>query len=420
MAFNAYTPAVSRGPTDVLGRSFWFVQQAQFSLVFLFFGDEPRVATLLATGMAVLFLVIVARSPTTVATSPTWANFWVYALVAWAGLSLFWTSAPVAGLNYWIALTASTVAAGRIARAAPDVETAVGSACWGLFWGAVCLALITLTTLDPDNTLARLGDPVSLHPNVIGNRLALGGLAGGYLILAVRLRFGRHAIAYALLMVCFLLTFSKTSLIAWVTAGLIFLMLMSVARRARITAIVSLALGAAAAYGGLRSRWEDYAQVGDGRALETLSGRTVLWPLVREAIADRPVMGYGIHSFESAGPQPFSISIGSAHNELLNLAFNFGIIGLALGVMVYMSCVYRGIRARLHCSPESKNLGALLIAFTVYFLVRGFTEADPVALAFPLPLVIVLFYASGTRGFGSRQSAADPDSLPATKDLRLG
>lgn len=67
---------------------------------------------------------------------------------------------------------------------------------------------------------------------------------------------------------------------------------------------------------------------------DTLTGRTILWPMVLEKITERPLLGYGYSSFWLGYEQP-SVSIveraewnpANAHNGVLDLFLEIGIMG---------------------------------------------------------------------------------------------
>src|SRR5690606_25409864 len=69
-----------------------------------------------------------------------------------------------------------------------------------------------------------------------------------------------------------------------------------------------------------------YVFVLDGKPLFTLTGRTLIWQeLIQGAYMN--FFGNGLSAFDLRGPQPFPNIIYSAHNELLNQIFAFGLFG---------------------------------------------------------------------------------------------
>lgn len=91
----------------------------------------------------------------------------------------------------------------------------------------------------------------------------------------------------------------------------------------------------------------------------TLTGRTDIWGALIEAVRARPWTGYGFEAFWEAenGPvywveQATNFLPSHAHNAWLETALAFGLPGLALAALLYLSGLATGLR-RLFRGPET-------------------------------------------------------------------
>ncbi|MBD5656328.1 MAG: O-antigen ligase family protein [Candidatus Eremiobacteraeota bacterium] len=113
----------------------------------------------------------------------------------------------------------------------------------------------------------------------------------------------------------------------------------------------------------------------------TLTGRTDFWPYLNQAIADRPLLGYGYNAFfrsfagenylssyvvEAGGWSPYH-----AHNSFLQICLDAGYVGLAL--LLYALAV--GFwRALVFLGRERGNVAAWPLAILLYLVLGSFTE----------------------------------------------
>lgn len=190
-------------------------------------------------------------------------------------------------------------------------------------------------------------------------------------------------LAMATLLATFALCFSKTSLAALVVS----MTFMQVSRRGPISKkMTSLIFVFLFIITVILARLEYLVQytyeVQGGRALETLSGRTLIWNIYFENIHQFWVFGAGINSFAS-----YSTALpnnpGNVHNDLMNISFNYGVIGLGL----YIFIISYFVSAVRKTSPSGKQIA---IPTLLFFLVTGISEADLVSSVFS-PYLLLLF-----------------------------
>jgi len=117
----------------------------------------------------------------------------------------------------------------------------------------------------------------------------------------------------------------------------------------------------------------------------TLTGRTLFWPLIVEAINKRPFFGYGYLGFWKPSPNPEDPSFPiispdngfrpeHSHNGFLDVGVDFGWGGLLLFIISIIINIYYGI---LYLNRCKKNylVGLPLIIFT-QILIFNFTETS--------------------------------------------
>jgi exopolysaccharide production protein ExoQ len=114
----------------------------------------------------------------------------------------------------------------------------------------------------------------------------------------------------------------------------------------------------------------------------TLTGRTDLWPAVLEMIAKRPWLGYGYDAFwmgwEGESAQVWIILAGfgrnffptHAHNGVLELWLNLGLLGVLVFALVLLLTFGRAIR--LMRSTKAMD-GVWPLAYLTFMLLVGIT-----------------------------------------------
>ena len=130
----------------------------------------------------------------------------------------------------------------------------------------------------------------------------------------------------------------------------------------------------------------------------TLTGRTELWALVEDAIAQRPLLGYGFDSFWT-GLQGDSLSIirtvgwlvPTAHNGYLDLLLGIGYVGALLFAPLVLYALWRSFATVAREEGSARYFPA---AFLVFWLVYNLNESALLTRGgIPSLLFIALFTA---------------------------
>jgi exopolysaccharide production protein ExoQ len=115
----------------------------------------------------------------------------------------------------------------------------------------------------------------------------------------------------------------------------------------------------------------------------TLTGRTDLWAIGQEFIAERPWLGVGYHAFWISGYAPaeqiwamFGEPSGAGfnfHDLYISNAVELGLIGIAIEVaMIYGGLILMGALAIVRPTPAN----ALLLGLQVLLVLRSFIEVE--------------------------------------------
>jgi exopolysaccharide production protein ExoQ len=112
----------------------------------------------------------------------------------------------------------------------------------------------------------------------------------------------------------------------------------------------------------------------------TLTGRTQLWGLVLDAVAKRPIVGYGFDAFFT-GLRGESLNVliragwlvPAAHNGFLELLLGLGIIGLAVFLLVFVQTFNRALT---YVRLEQNSMGFWPVTYLCFFAMHNMTESD--------------------------------------------
>jgi putative inorganic carbon (HCO3(-)) transporter len=217
------------------------------------------------------------------------------------------------------------------------------------------------------------------HPNFLGAYLVMVIPLTAVRLLAAKNVAGRLAYGglLALQGLCLLLTFSRSGWLAALGGGLVLLFLLARIRGRlglfwRAVAIVALLVAGVSvlAYvdpGGLvsASPFEPLHSVLRGKSAATRI-RLLEWQAMPSLIAARPLLGYGPDTFPLAFSRVYPPELAvyggpdatgdHAHNQILDLAVDAGLVGAALYLAVVAVAVIRGLAALRRTADANRQL----------------------------------------------------------------
>ena len=111
------------------------------------------------------------------------------------------------------------------------------------------------------------------------------------------------------------------------------------------------------------------SRTGDGDEITSGNGRSLIWSVVFEMIAEKPLFGHGYAAATfllPEDPRLFSVA-AHTHNMYLEVLFSGGIMSLALFAVAMALTLYQGFR----------NHAFEPMLILVFFMFRGLTEPAP-------------------------------------------
>lgn len=280
---------------------------------------------------------------------PRGALVWVILFSIWAGLSMTWT------LSFGASTEKVLVVVRSLGMAWLLYEYLDGDARWRavltafVLGGYVCVGglLTALRTgpLSEELEYARyaVGD---LDPNDVAATLALGVPMAWYLAGKTRSRVIRllSRIYLPLAGAAILLTGSRGGLMALVVAlGFVLSTLPRLSVGAKCMAVMALVAGAAAIHFLVPdTAWTRLLTIPDELREGTFANRTLIWRAGFKMLPDHPFGGAGVGAFkDEIFMKGGYFTPKVAHNLILGVLFDLGIVGLALFIGVLSSLVRR-------------------------------------------------------------------------------
>ncbi len=176
------------------------------------------------------------------------------------------------------------------------------------------------------------------HPNVFAEYLLFVFFVGLYTFRFVRLsRFGRLACGALMLAVLFCLSQTYTRTI-WIAFAMCFFLFAAVQREAKVRTALFLFIAGTAlvAFPMVLSRFDDILNAPKDRD-SSLEWRFNLWKKTIGGIQEHPYFGGGLGMYEHR--------IGvMAHNDILRMSYETGLIGTALYLFGFIFLVYYALR----------------------------------------------------------------------------
>jgi exopolysaccharide production protein ExoQ len=373
---------IAAQPFSLMAAAVGFYFAFRYSTEYLFFQSDPRAGAAFSVALNMLFFALVlfhslGDAPSTLRETvrvPAFRAVSVFLLIALC--SLVWSATVSVGvaLAYWCGVAADVGMVVLLLR--NGVQPMSASLMKGYVWGAIVIAVIIW--LSPTMQDLRPGDDEYFSPNAIALICAFGVFIAQYLSRSQR----SWNVAAVFLSITLLRTLSKTTIVAFIAGEALLLIRDSAITRRKLLAIVAASgLVVAAFWKLIEAYFEIYTTTGN--EAETLTGRVGIWNYTLESSLEHPWIGHGFHSFRNVVPAFGVFEAWHAHNELLQLFYTYGIVGLLLFIAVYGS-LYLQLR-RASVADRALFYGLLL-----FIVIRGFGDTDRFELTLPLWFVFLI------------------------------
>lgn len=384
--------------TSKISWAFSFFLAIKSILAFTFFKDDPQLAAILYAGVAVFFLflclLIILQNGLILQHKrfPPAIKYLILFFV-WMLLSISWTHAQskVIAFFYWAALAAEMSVALLLVHIG-NIGNVFRDSVRGALLGSFIFGLTILLSFGGFTDDGRLGNAELLHPNAVGNQMAVAIIMVSYLLKTLGLVKFRDRLYYFSLLGFFalvlIMSFSKTSIIALVIIFLVFFSF-SMSFKQKIFLSLLLPFVVWVLFYLMADNIDVYlSEAQGGEAVETLSGRTLIWNGSIDYILMNPIFGYGVISFRDLVLNFFFVPLAHAHNELLQILFTLGIIGAFFAILSYSSLLFSILKVGL-----KNSLAVFVFSLLMYYLIRGLTEASFIGLLYPAYWMILSAFA---------------------------
>lgn len=308
-------------------------------------------------------------------------------LLVWGGLSLLWTPAPKVAVAFYLVYLAEILISYMLCKLYP-IRDVLRSVCKGTAYAAAAATPLAIVLIGYSG--GRLGEnSVDWVSGRLVRAVCLGALSVLYLV-HDRAMSKRTAIFLMISLICgLLLAFSKGYIIAFAVAAMVYAWLAPGSLRRRLARIALLAVGIVIAWISSASRIAAY--MSKSEIASTLTGRTVLWAQTYAQIINGPwIRGFGFFAFWAIGPVPWqwhgAQNISGAHNEFLNVWFNFGLVGVALVFGSYFALGYASLKAM---KRGGGFLAVLVLCVVVFYLIAGIATHDSIFCLLPIPWLLL-------------------------------
>ncbi|MBL8177155.1 MAG: O-antigen ligase family protein [Bryobacterales bacterium] len=327
------------------------------------------------------------------------AHFWMLLFVLWVGLTVIQTAEPERGLRRVLSFGQLLLDAWIIHQSVRTAERYHKLLTAWVLGCCVCLGGVLYNfLLDVRQGDSRVSAP-GFDPNDLAVTLVLGIPAAWQLSMRERSRGWLFLLYIPLAVAGAFLTASRG---AAVTLAVVLLLPLSTLWRNTAKAFVGIAaLGGLIVY-GVSSFSEDVAfrrlsTIGDQVSARDLNGRIDIWRKGYAAFLQHPIMGVGAGGFENAIGATRGTGM-AAHNTVLGVAVEHGIVGLLffLGVVVSLAR-----RAGKGDSYERRTWIILLTAWAIAamslswenremtWLLWGLCAAKPQPVRFRMPQIVI-------------------------------
>ena len=377
---------------------YWLIASGiKVFLIFILFGHNPLLGTFISSCITLAFaylvfsLTVLDRSTPIARTFQPLAPKALVLFLLWSGLTLFWTrpASIISSLGYWATMTLDILVVFLLCGT-DDLRKVMHKSLQGIVLGGLSIFLVA-SFFQIETIHSRLGDAEFLNPNIIGRQIALSALCCLYLSsLSIQSPHSKVGWTFltGLLALALLQTLSKSSILAFLVAAIAFIFLGRFRRQEQFLIGFSFIIVTTLSYDKIVDYTNQYVhETQAGEALETLSGRTMIWEHAWKLIQTNPIWGFGFYSFRDYSPITLMGRLVHAHNEWLNIWFNVGIIGVILAATLYLSFFTLTWTTRSRTALQDET--ALALSLILFYVILGLTEANPRGLNFPLPLLML-------------------------------
>ncbi|MGO9111419.1 MAG: O-antigen ligase family protein [Thermoguttaceae bacterium] len=318
---------------------------------------------------------------------------WNYLSAAWAALERF-PAALISIFGIWCAITVpfavnvpyAAVACGSlwcVILFAPVVVLHLGPkrlfivvfgslAAFAVISWFVYLIMPPLGAMEFDTVDGDVGSRLGglSHPNGLGRQMAIMIVAGLFLGSRRMVSWRRLVPGLMLALITMYFANSRTSMLAMAAAaGLLCLHTAAVrgvlGKVVAATALAAVVLAIAALVQG-GSHMDNVLGVlsrsGDSEEMTSFTGRTDIWRYAVTRIAESPVIGYGCGCCRFPMCQFDGFAINHAHNLLLNVMINTGVVGGLLLVAMFLAQVSQ-MFSRPSTFPDMMTVMVLVFGF---------------------------------------------------------
>lgn len=270
-----------------------------------------------------------------------------FAVISW--LSLAWSASPEASLSSLLSLTTVVVASILLAsRPIEELKRNLLRASLVALLLAVALALAIPDIGIADDSRGALWQGAFSSKNVLGRFAAFAVLNAtiiGLMTTSKALRL-ESAFVCAVGIICTVQSGSAGALVALLIGGLVLAVAVTL-RSFPLARSIAVPVAALLVVTGtyltvLTDRLQDVAFLGRD---STLTGRAGIWQAVWPYILERPGLGWGYGAFfgedaptRVAMSRYLDFDVGHAHNFILDLLLNLGLLGI--GLWVFFLAIY--------------------------------------------------------------------------------
>lgn len=157
----------------------------------------------------------------------------------------------------------------------------------------------------------------------------------------------------------------------------------------------------------------------------TLTGRTLVWPQMIEAINKRPLLGYGFHAFWLSGHPDADIVAPNgwrpphAHNGFIEIGLDVGWLGLCIFILCFLTTVAQAVKYHIQSDKKQESvLPFVIFAFVVMpnISISRITEPLEMWVIYAMTVVRLSIDTSGT----SLSQLKKSRSYPAVRGAENG